>query len=90
MQVTNGTGKLYDASEKQVTATVSYQIREDPQTGGWSGELSLNHEIWPLGKYILKLADGRKGTCFVLEQIEQESALPTIRRYSFMGSGSLL
>lgn len=94
VQVTNGTGKLYDAKGKEVIATVDYTIWHNPSTkstlGEWHGDFIPEDEhlfIQGEGEYVIELQDKRKGK-IIVTNIEIQPGVPT--HYQFQGSGSLI
>ena len=92
MQPITGTGKLYDGEGKQEIGIISHQVWEKPGPGNerreWGGELLIDRVIWPSGKYIIELENGRRGSCVI--DIEQEiDGCPVNYRYTVKGNGTL-
>ncbi len=91
METIIGRGKLYDASEKQIMASIEYEIYHTTPTkhhfGEWNGNFVLEVDnVVSLGEYILVLQDKRKGKVIIKLQKMRPNA--TIY-YEFQGSGPL-
>ena len=85
------TGRLYQSSNEEFIAGVSYQFQhESPQR--WWGELILIDyvRIKDGSGYLLELEDGRRGKCALKKRINRAvTSLPPRYVYHFTGSGKL-
>ena len=66
MQVLRGKGKLYNNSSAFLdsVAYIIHIISEDKSgVVKWRGEITPDNGVMPVGKHILELEDGRKGSC---------------------------
>jgi hypothetical protein len=85
------TGKLHSTYDEQFLAEVDYKLLdESPQY--WWGELTLT-EFQRLSDgdgYIIELADGRRGKCFLKKKVNRAvHGLLPLFCYHFRGEGSL-
>ncbi len=91
METISGMGKLYDADEKQVIATINYQLWHNPPTEytqrEWHGSfISEDEHLFVQGEYIIELQDKRKGR-IIITNIKIQSGATS--HYQFQGSGPL-
>jgi hypothetical protein len=82
-------GKLYSAYDEQLAVEVDYQCHdESPQN--WWGELTLTefNRLKDGDGYIIELADGRRGRCFLKKKVNRavQGLLPLFC-YHFRGNG---
>ena len=90
--ILRGTGSIYTSDDKELVATITYQLWDKPETGTrerWWGSFTLDH-LLESGKYIIKLEDGRKGPCDIRGRMQWVRGLATVYPHSFQGSGSLV
>ena len=91
MEFINGKGKLYDTDNKQIIATIEYEIYYTPSTeytlGEWHGNfIPENEHLYITGEYIIELQDKRKGR-IIITHIKVQSGANNY--YQFQGSGPL-
>ncbi len=85
------TGKLYRAYTGEVLMEVDYRLF-DETSNNWWGELTLTdfRRIEDGDGYLLELADGRKGRCFLTRKVNKAvSGFLPLYCYRFRGSGDL-
>ncbi len=85
------TGKLYLAYTGEMVMEVDYRLY-DETTNNWWGELTLTdfRRIEDGDGYMLELADGRRGRCFLTRKVNKAvSGFLPLYCYRFRGSGEL-
>ena len=84
-------GKIYPIGYVQKVIGVDYQLHGD--TGGrwWGDFISTDYSVInDKVRYIIELADGRRGTCAIRKEVGRAATgTPTRYRYSFKGVGHL-
>jgi hypothetical protein len=85
------TGRLYNSYDGQFLAEIDYQCYDDnPQS--WWGELTLTEysRLKDGDGYLIELADGRKGRCFLKKKVNRAVyGLSPLFCYRFTGNGLL-
>jgi hypothetical protein len=82
---------LYRAYTGEVLMEVDYRLF-DETSNNWWGELTLTdfRRIEDGDGYLLELADGRKGRCFLTRKVNKAvSGFLPLYCYRFRGSGDL-
>jgi hypothetical protein len=92
--VSNGTGMLYDAGERETLATIAYRIYRNPATEQrgeeWWGSFALNFPVAEMSEYTLEMEDGRKGICSLhVRKVQQITESLTFYHYDLKGTGVL-
>jgi hypothetical protein len=92
--VSNGTGRLYDAGERETLATIAYRIYRNPATEQraeeWWGSFALNLPVAEMSEYTLEMEDGRKGVCSLeVRKVQQITESLTFYHYDLRGIGVL-
>jgi hypothetical protein len=85
------TGKLFRAYTGDLVMEVDYRLFDQTQNSWW-GELTLTdfRRIEDGDGYLIELADGRKGRCFLTRNINKAvSGFLPLYCYRFRGSGEL-
>ncbi len=85
------TGKLFRAYTGEMLMEVDYRIFDETPNNWW-GELTLTdfRRIDDGDGYLLELADGRKGRCFLTRKVNKAvSGFLPLYCYRFRGSGEL-
>ena len=83
-------GKIYNNTTSEPLVGVEYRMFDNTPENWW-GELNLT-EYMRLedGRYILELADGRKGSCILNRKVNKAiSGLLPLHCFRFRGSGEL-
>ncbi len=90
MQILRGKGKLYD-SRGGYLDEITYELFFKSRNGAgveWRGEIIPENCIMPVGKHIIELEDGRRGTC--LTGINTYSSFElVVDSFSIKGTGPL-
>jgi len=84
-------GKLFRAYTGELIMTVDYRLM-DQTDHNWWGELTLSdfRRIEDGDGYLIELADGRKGRCFLTRMVNKAvSGFLPLYCYRFRGSGEL-
>jgi hypothetical protein len=84
-------GKLIRAYTGELVMGVNYRLLSE-ETNNWWGELTLDEfrRIDDGDGYILELADGRRGRCFLTRNVNKAvSGFLPLYCYRFRGSGDL-
>ena len=95
-RITQGTGKLYKADNKQAITAVSYRLHEEfaPEGGleRWWGELTFveNININNSDRYTIELEDKRRGRCSLKRRINKAVIGVPPRYFYFFQGGSPL
>ena len=84
-------GKLYPIGDEQRVIGIDYRLIGEDTTKWWGDFVStvyshINDKV----RYVIELADGRRGTCAIRKQVGRAATgTPTRYRYSFKGVGHL-
>jgi len=84
-------GKLYRAYTGEMVMAVDYRLLDETPNNWW-GELTLSdfRRIDDGDGYLLELADGRRGRCFLNRNVNKAvSGFLPLYCYRFRGSGEL-
>ena len=84
-------GKLYKAYTGEFIVTVDYRLMNE-EARAWWGELTLGDfkRLDDGDGYLLELADGRKGRCFLTKMVNKAvSGFLPLACYRFRGNGEL-
>ena len=84
-------GKLFRAYDGELVIEVDYRLM-DQTPHNWWGELTLSdfRRIEDGDGYLLELADGRKGRCFLTRMVNKAvSGFLPLYCYRFRGNGEL-
>jgi len=84
-------GKLIRAYTGELVMGVNYRLLSE-ETNNWWGELTLDEfrRIDDGDGYLLELADGRRGRCFLTRNVNKAvSGFLPLYCYRFRGSGEL-
>ena len=84
-------GRLYNSYDGQFLAEVDYQCY-DGSAQNWWGEFTLTEylRLRDGDGYIIELADGRRGRCFLKKKVNRAVyGLSPLFCYRFTGSGLL-
>ena len=84
-------GRLYNSYDGKFLAQVDYQCYDDSAQSWW-GELTLTEylRLKDGDGYIIELADGRRGRCFLKKKVNRAVyGLAPLFCYRFTGSGLL-
>ena len=86
------TGRLYQSSDENFIAEVSYQFQHESEHRWW-GELILVDyvRIKDGSGYLLELEDGRRSKCSLKKRVNRAvTSLPPRYVYHFSGSGKFV
>jgi hypothetical protein len=92
--VSNGSGTLYDAQEREALATIAYRIYRNPATEQraekWWGSFALDFPVAEMSEYTLEMEDGRKGVCSLeMRRVHQLTESLTFYHYDLNGISAL-
>ena len=84
-------GKLYNSYNNEMVDSVDYRMYDETPHDWW-GELTLSDykRVSDGDGYVIELADGRKGRCFLTKKVNKAvSGLLPLYCYRFRGNGEL-
>jgi len=90
MEIFRGKGKLYDSGGgylDDITCEIFLNSRNGTRVEWW-GEITPDKGIMPIGKHIIELEDGRRGTCIANFNTYSSFEL-VVDSFSIKGTGPL-
>jgi hypothetical protein len=93
LEVTGGKGYLYDAESRRLVAEVTYNLKYSPDSesgdGTWHGDFTVARELGSHGEFVLEIADGRRGSCYISRGLKTMGGMPAVFHYNYRGQGNL-
>ena len=94
MDIQHGRGRIFRQGSEVFVGTVDYKLYDDSEeeTGRWWGELTFadTASIKESERYMMELADGRRGWCFLKKLVNKVArGVPPRYVYHFTGFTNL-